>query len=265
VISDARIYQPTSLAEALCIRAEHPPAEPIHGGTDLMVEVNFGRRAPAAYLDLTRIPELSAWSDMTDRLVIGAGVTHTALMSPEIAAATSLAEAARTVGSPQIRNRGTLGGNLATASPAGDAIPPLRALDATVVLASTRGERRLPIGDFIVGPKQTNLAADELITAVEVPRRGAQTFMKIGQRNAMVIAVTSLAMAVDDVPGTVRVAYGSAGPVVGLVELPIDERADLPEAVAEACTPINDVRGTAAYRRHALRVLTTRALRRCFP
>ncbi len=167
-------------------------------------------------------------------------------------------------GSPQIRNRGTIGGNLGTASPAGDALPPLLVESAEIEVASVRGSRRLPLEDFLVGVKQNALADDELILAAHVTPSGApQTFMKIGPRNAMVIAVCSLAVVADRERGEVRAAFGSASPVVRLVAGSLDEVEEFPERVAAAASPIDDVRGTAAYRRHALRVLTRRALERC--
>ena len=169
------------------------------------------------------------------------------------------------MGSPQIRNRGTIGGNLGTASPAGDALPPLLVAGAEVEVASAaRGTRTLPLHQFLTGPKRNALAPDELIVAVHVPVSGAaQTFMKIGPRNAMVIAVCSLALEVDRERGELRAAFGSAGPVALLVVAPLAEKVDFPQQVADAASPIDDVRGTAAYRRHALRVLTARALERC--
>ncbi len=169
------------------------------------------------------------------------------------------------MGSPQIRNRGTIGGNLGTASPAGDALPPLLIERAEIEVASAdRGPRTLPLDEFLVGPKRNALAPDELIVAVHLgPSRTPQTFMKVGPRNAMVIAVCSLALAVDEERGELRAAFGSAGPVPKLVTAPLDERDGFAERVAEAASPIDDVRGTAAYRRHALRVLVDRAIDRC--
>jgi CO/xanthine dehydrogenase FAD-binding subunit len=165
------------------------------------------------------------------------------------------------VGGPQIRNRGTIGGNLGTASPAGDALPPLLVCSGAVKLASVRGEREVALQDFLVGPKRTVLAADELILGVSVDAgTSRQTFMKVGPRNAMVIAVVSLAVRVD---GELRAAFGSAGPVPTLVRAELAEADSFPLRVAEAASPIDDVRGTAAYRRHALRILTKRALERC--
>jgi CO/xanthine dehydrogenase FAD-binding subunit len=198
-------------------------------------------------------------------LRLAAGLTYTEAMDPELAARLpALAEASRTVGSPQIRNRGTIGGNLGTASPAGDALPPLLVEGAEIEVASVRGERRLPLEDFLVGPKRNALEPDELVVAVRLSPGGQpQTFMKVGPRNAMVIAVCSLALVADRERGELRAAYGSAGPVPALVVAPLEERDTFPELVAQAALPIDDVRGTAAYRRHALRVLTARAIERC--
>jgi CO/xanthine dehydrogenase FAD-binding subunit len=177
--------------------------------------------------------------------------------------APALAEAARTVGGPQIRNRGTIGGNLGTASPAGDALPPLLVSGSEVELASVRGTRRVELAQFLVGPKRNTLGRDELIVAVHVrPALGRQTFMKVGPRNAMVISVVSLALALDKEQGQLRAAFGSAGPVPLLVTAPLAERASFAERVAGAASPIDDVRGSAAYRLHALRVLVNRGLER---
>lgn len=247
------------------MRAERPDARAIRGGTDVMVEITFGGERPPAMLDLSEVTELGGWRRENGSLRVGAGMTYTEVLDGELAGVLpALAEASRTVGSPQIRNRGTIGGNLGTASPAGDALPPLLVGEAEVELASVRGSRRLPLADFLLGPKRSALAEDEIIAAVRVRRLGpAQTFMKIGPRNAMVIAVCSLAVAVDRGRGEVLAAFGSAGPVPGLVRLPLDDARLLAEAVQDACSPIDDVRGTAAYRRHALGVLARRGLERC--
>jgi len=259
------VLTPRSLDEALRLRAEVPGALPIEGGTDVMVDLNFDRRRPDALLNLNEVPELKGWSRDNGTLRLAAGLTYTEAMRDELAALLpALAEASRTVGSPQIRNRGTLGGNLGTASPAGDALPPLLVSEGEVEVASLRGERRIALTEFLVGPKRNALAEDELILGVRVrPADGAQTFMKVGPRNAMVIAVVSLALGVDRERGVVSAAFGSAGPVPGLVVAPLAEADSFPEQVAAAASPIDDVRGTAAYRRHALRVLAARALERC--
>lgn len=259
------VLTPRSLDEALRHKAEHPDAEPIQGGTDVMIELNFDRARPPVLLNLNEVGELRGWSRANGALRLGAGLTYTEAMSAPLAdELPALAEASRTVGSPQIRNRGTIGGNLGTASPAGDALPPLLVEGAEIEVASIRGGRRIPLGEFLLGPKRNGLADDELIVAARVEPSGEpQTFMKVGPRNAMVIAVVSLAVVADRRRGELRASFGSAGPVPGLVTCPLDEADALPDRVAEAASPIDDVRGTAAYRRHALRVLTKRALERC--
>jgi len=260
--------QPPTWREALEARAAHPDALPIWGGTDVMVELNFARKRPEALLDLTRVDELSRCSADDGWLKIGAGVSYTRVIDELGGELPGLAMASRTVGSPQIRNRGTIGGNLGSASPAGDALPPLFAGGAEIELASARGSRRVAIDDFVTGPKRNALGADELIAAVWMPRAaGPQQFAKVGTRNAMVIAVCSFALDL----GTGRTCIGSAGPTplrahdaeAFLAELDaLDEGAAtrFGELVASAASPIDDVRGTAAYRRHALAVLAKRTL-----
>jgi CO/xanthine dehydrogenase FAD-binding subunit len=259
------VLTPRSLADALRLRAEVPGAVPIQGGTDLMVDLNFDRRRPEALLNLNEVAELRGWARENGTLRLGSGLTYTEAMRGELAELLpALAEASRTVGSPQIRNRGTLGGNLGTASPAGDALPPLLVSGCEVEIASVRGERRLPLESFLVGPKRNALEPDELIVAVHVRAGGGrETFMKVGPRNAMVIAVVSLALRVDRERGQVEAAFGSAGPVPTRVSAGLDELDAFPQRVADAASPIDDVRGTAVYRRHALRVLAERAIERC--
>jgi CO/xanthine dehydrogenase FAD-binding subunit len=252
------VLTPRTLEEALRLKAERIEAVPIQGGTDLMVELNFDRARPEALLNLNEVSELRGWSREDGRIRLGAGLTYAEAMQTPLPA---LAEASRTVGGPQIRNRGTIGGNLGTSSPAGDALPPLLVCAAQVRVASVRGERVLPLQEFVTGVKRNALADDELILDVSVEAEpGRQTFMKVGPRNAMVISVVSLALRAD---GELRASFGSAGPVPGLVRAPLEDADSFPERVAAAATPIDDVRGTAAYRRHALRVLTKRALERC--
>jgi CO/xanthine dehydrogenase FAD-binding subunit len=259
------VLTPRTLEEAVRLKSERPDAVPIQGGTDLMVSLNFDAIRPDAILNLNEVVELRGFARENGTLRLGAGLTYTELLEEPLAGALpALAEASRTVGSPQIRNRGTIGGNLGTASPAGDALPPLLVEHAELELASARGVRRMPLSEFLVGPKRNALAEDELIVAAIVEPSGEpQTFMKVGPRNAMVIAVCSLALVGDRERGELRASFGSAGPVSGLVVAPLDEADGFPDLVAEAASPIDDVRGTAAYRRHALRVLTRRALERC--
>jgi CO/xanthine dehydrogenase FAD-binding subunit len=278
MIQAVQILAPDTWEQALALKAEHPDALPIAGGTDVMVELNFDRVRPEAMLDLTRVAELREWGAENGRLRVGAGVSYTRIIDELGDRLPSLAVASRTVGSPQIRNRGTVGGNLGTASPAGDALPPLYVADAEVELASVEGTRRVPIGEFVTGPKRTCAREDELIAAFVVPAAGgAQQFAKIGTRNAMVIAVCSVALAISPERRAVRVCLGSAGPtplrapdaeefIAGAIEW--DSLAPLADAqlvrfgelVAAAAQPIDDVRGSAAYRRHALAVLGRRAL-----
>ena len=268
----------TTLSEALAAKREHPDALPIAGGTDLMVELNFRKRRPAQLLDLNPVAELRGFSVADGILRLGAGVTHTQIVHELAELAPALAQAARTVGSPQIRNRGTVGGNLATASPAGDLLPPLIACEATVELATASGRRRLPVAEFCTGPKRSVLAPDELIVSLDVPlAAGPQEFAKVGTRNAMVIAVCSLCLSLDLERRLVAAAIGSAAPTVrrapeaeefAAAELdwdgasPLDRRVAtrFGELVAASASPIDDVRGTAAYRRHALSVLAARTL-----
>jgi CO/xanthine dehydrogenase FAD-binding subunit len=255
------VLTPHTLDEALRAKAGHPDAWPIQGGTDVMVALNFDRGRPATLLNLNEVEELRGWSRDNGALRLGSGLTYAEIEHGELKdVLPALAEASRTVGSPQIRNRGTIGGNLGTSSPAGDALPPLLVEDAEVECMSVRGMRRIPLGEFVTGVKRNVLEPDELITAVWLtPSNAPQTFMKIGPRNAMVIAVVSLAVSAGD---ELRASFGSASPRPVLVTAPRDEADSFAERVAATASPIDDVRGTESYRRHALQVLTTRALKR---
>ena len=207
------LLQPLTWSEALEAKAEHPEAMPLWGGTDVMVELNFGRSRPETIVDLTRVRELADHGHEDGRIRVGAGVSYTRAIAELGDALPGLAIASRTVGSPQIRNRGTIGGNLGSSSPAGDALPPLYASRAEVEVASTRGTRRIAVEDFITGPKRNVLEPDELIAAfVVAPAKGGQQFSKMGPRNAMVIAVCSFAVAIDDEARTVGTCLGSAAP-----------------------------------------------------
>src|ERR687895_326561 len=168
------VLTPRSLEEALRLKSEHPGAVPIQGGTDLMVALNFDATRPDAILNLNEVAELRGFARENGTLRLGASLTYTELLEEPLAGAfPALAEASRTVGSPQIRNRGTIGGNLGTASPAGDALPPLLVENAELELASVRGTRRLPLTEFLLGPKRNALAEDELVVAAIVEPSGA--------------------------------------------------------------------------------------------
>ena len=261
--------------------SSRPDQTILAGGTDLLVEINFGRQRPTHIVAIDRVEELKDLS-RNGRIRMGALVTYTRMLENDVGSV-ALQEAARPIGSPQIRNVATIGGNLGTVSPAGDTLPVLAALEATVVLRSKKGERRVPFVDFMTGPKKSVRRPDELIVAAEWDDAGpAQTFMKVGTRNAMVIAVAGLALVVDRERRRVGVGLGSCGPTIirateaerfaaGLFEEagwdrphpPSDAAAkEFGRLAAGAAKPIDDVRGTAAYRRHVLAVMGARALAR---
>ncbi|MEW9527929.1 xanthine dehydrogenase family protein subunit M [Microbispora sp. NPDC049125] len=270
--------RPASWADALELKAARPEATPIQGGTDVMVEINLDKGRPSALLDLTPVAELAEWSREGGTLRIGAGVTYTRVIAELGAWLPGLAQASRTVGSPQIRNRGTVAGNLGAASPAGDSHPPLLASGALVEAESVRGARLIPITEFYTGVKRNALEPDELIRAVRVPvATGPQYFSKIGPRNAMVIAVCSFGIALHPAERRAGTGIGSAAPTpraapaaeeLLAAELDWEGRSALDpalarrfgELVAGAAAPIDDVRGRAAYRLHALAVMARRTL-----
>lgn len=278
--------QPASWAEALEARAAHPEALAVAGGTDVLVEINFDRVHPDSLLDLNRVAELRTWGREGGQIRIGSGLTYHQVISDLAEDLPGLAMASRSVGSPPIRNRGTIGGNLGSASPAGDCHPPLLACGAEVEVASTSSSRTIPVSEFFVGPKRSVLAEDELIAAIWVPRAtGPQVFSKVGTRNAMVIAGCSFALALHPPGKRVGTGIGSAGPVplqASAAERFLeghleetgswDSKADLAqsvllrfgELVAEAARPIDDVRASAAYRLRALEVLGRRTLSWCW-
>lgn len=270
--------QPHSWAEALDAKAAHPRAVPIAGGTDLMVELNFDKHRPEALLDLNRVAELAQWWTEDGRVRLGAGVTYARVTDELGGMLPGLAMASRTIGSPQIRNRGTVGGNLGTASPAGDSHPALLAAEAEVEIGSVRGVRRVPVERFYTGVKRNVLEPDELIAAIWIlPPSGPQQFSKIGTRNAMVISVAAFGLALHPDRRTVGTGIGSAAPTPRravdaerflAAELDWDRRGTLEpslarefgERVRAAAAPIDDVRGSAAYRLHSLSVMARRTL-----
>ena len=258
----------TDVAEAIAAKADNPDAEFLAGGTDLMVEVNLAAHRPASVIGLRRVDEIQ---EIT-RSRIGAGVTWARL---EQAPHRALAQAARAVGSPQIRAAGTVGGNVGTASPAGDALAWIAALDGGIEVASRdRGRRVVPWDEFFIGVKQTSLAADEMITAVVLPDDVApvQEFAKVGARNAMVISTVSCVVA--NTTTGYRVALGSVAPTpmraFRAEEMINTEASPSPAAIAEfgrivatEVRPITDHRSTETYRRHCAGVLARRLLERC--
>ncbi len=227
---------------------------PIAGATDLYVALNFGTLAPRKFVDLWPLDELRHISMRDDTLVIGALATYTdAIQSPIVGRhLPMLVEAARLVGGPQIQNRGTIGGNVANASPAGDSLPVFAAADASVVLRSAGSERRVAFRDFYTGYRASVMQPDELIVAIEVPRvDGTQWFRKVGTRAAQAISKVVVAAVRGEAP---RVAFGSVGPTVVRAweaerllssGLSID---DAVSALANDIAPIDDIRSTADYR-----------------
>lgn len=271
------VFIPTTLAEATQLLSNNPDAHLLTGGTDMMVEVNFNHRHPETVIALRNIPEFQQWSvDTASGLVhIGSSVPYATMEHGDLAKALpALAEAARTVGSPQIRAAGSIGGNLGTCSPAGDSLPVLSALDAVVHLQSEKTTRSVSFAEFMVGPKRNSRQPNEIITGVTIPlTNGWQGYAKVGVRNAMVISVASVCLAIHD--GKVRVALGSVGPTIirciesetwinsiGLENVNQTIAQEFGERVRAESRPIDDHRSTAEYRRHAVGVLAARLLLR---
>lgn len=271
------VFIPSSIAEATLLLSKHPDAHLLAGGTDMMVEVNFNHRHPKTVISLRKIPEFQQWNvdQITGLVHIGSSVPYATMEHGDLAQALpALAEAARTVGSPQIRAAGSLGGNLGTCSPAGDSLPVLSALEAMVHLQSETSRRSIPFSEFMVGPKKNSRQANEIIAGVSIPiTNGWQGYAKVGVRNAMVISVASVCLAIHD--DKVRVSLGSVGPTIirctesenwinsiGLANVDNALAKEFGAHVRAESRPIDDHRSTAEYRRHAVGVLATRLLLR---
>jgi len=278
--------QPASRAEALVVLAElGEKSALIAGGTDLATSISSGRRRPPVLVDLCRADDLryvgaEPGEGSGERAELGALVTHGMLANGELAFETPavLSAACRTVGAPQVRARGTIGGNLANASPAADGSVALVSLGASAVIESESGGRReVPLPEFFEGPGQTVLRPDELVTGVTFDSPSSESrsvYKKAGQRNALAIAVASVALVFEPGAGTVRIALGSVAPTPvrateaedlfasgwaneasrgGLVR-------EVASAAARAASPIDDIRASAWYRTVLVEVLTRRAL-----
>lgn len=271
------VFIPSSLTEATQLLSKNPDAHLLTGGTDMMVEVNFNHRHPDTVIALRNIPEFQRWNiDTASGLVhIGSSVPYATMEHGDLAKALpALAEAARTVGSPQIRAAGSIGGNLGTCSPAGDSLPVLAALEAVVHLQSESSRRSVSFAEFMVGPKRNSRLPNEIITGVSIPiTNGWQGYAKVGVRNAMVISVASVCLAIHD--NKVRVALGSVGPTIirctesenwinsiGLANIDHSLAQEFADHVRAESRPIDDHRSTAEYRRHAVGVLAARLLLR---
>lgn len=268
--------RPRTADELLQARASHPEWPLVAGGTDLMVPANFGRSRPPGLVDLTDVGELAELEVSAEGVRIGSGVTFARLEHDRRPQLAGLATAARAVASPQIRSTATVGGNIGTASPAGDAHPMLVAADGVLELRSVRGRREVPYLDYFLAPGRSVLEPDEVVWSVWLPSsaRSSQHFSKVGTRNAMVISVAAVGLVVDWERRTVGVGLGSVGPrplrareaelylAEQLWESPgatpdVDRFAEL---VSAAATPIDDLRGTADYRRHVVGVMAGRTL-----
>ncbi|GAB4244545.1 MAG: xanthine dehydrogenase family protein subunit M [Thermoleophilia bacterium] len=275
----------TNLAEALALLEERgAQAIPLAGGTDLMPGIRAGRFEHGTIVDISRVAELREMSFSGGSATVGSLVTAAELASSRHVADVlpCLAAAARSLGSPQVRNRATIGGNVVNASPAADLLLALTALRADVLLASRRGERTLPLDEFMLGPGLTRRASDELVLGFRIPLRpgGRAVFAKVGLRRALACAVINVAVAVVPSPDgrscvEASIGLGAVAPTClrarRAEELLVGPEVDaqvisaVALAASQEATPISDVRGSAAYRRHLTRVHTERALRELFP
>ena len=272
------------LTTALTALREHGDARLIQGGTDLMVEINFNHVKPTTMISLRDIKSLRMIrTDIPGIMSIGSGVPYSVIEGePVLTAVPALAQAARTVGSPQIRAAGSLGGNLGTCSPAGDTLPVMFALDASIHLSTIDSSRVVSIHDFMTGVKRSVRQHDEIITAIDFPIiNGWQGYSKVGVRNAMVISVASACLVADHENADVRIALGSVGPTIIRCRsaeswlkttldlstrstISLDVANEFGRRAAEESSPIDDHRSTAQYRRHAISVLVSRLLRKAY-
>lgn len=273
------------LNTALAALREHHDARLIQGGTDLMVEINFNHVKPTTMISLRDIASLrTIRRDQTGTLSIGSGVPYSVIEGePVLSEIPALAQAARTVGSPQIRAAGSLGGNLGTCSPAGDTLPVMFALDAMIHLNTLDSTRVVSIHDFMTGVKRSVRQQDEIITSIDFPIiNGWQGYSKVGVRNAMVISVASACLVADHENANVRIALGSVGPTIircreaeawlktsqdlsAGQSISLDVANEFGRRAAGESSPIDDHRSTAQYRRHAISVLASRLLRKAYP
>jgi CO/xanthine dehydrogenase FAD-binding subunit len=272
------------LTTALAALREHADARLIQGGTDLMVEINFNHVKPTTMVSLRDIEVLrTIQTDSQGIMSIGSGVPYSIIEGePVLTAIPALAQAARTVGSPQIRAAGSLGGNLGTCSPAGDTLPVMFALDAMIHLKTLDSHRVVSIHEFMTGVKRSVRQHDEVITSIDFPIvRGWQGYSKVGVRNAMVISVASACLVADHDKANVRLALGSVGPTIIRCReaeawlassqdltagqtISLDVANEFGKRAAAESSPIDDHRSTAEYRRHAISVLASRLLRKAY-
>jgi xanthine dehydrogenase small subunit len=267
LISNRTLLEPKSLADAVRMLRDEGPLVPMAGCTDLYVGLNFGTLGATRFLNVWRLSELRSLGMRGDVLSIGALSTYTDLIRSALVRrrVPMLCAAAREVGGVQIQNRGTIGGNVANASPAGDTLPVLAAAEATVVLLSAAGERRVPFTAFYTGYRQSVMRQDELVAALEIPSiHGRQWFRKVGTRAAQSISKVVMAAVAPRTGEPPRVAFGSLAPTV--VRLPRTEAAlgrgariaEAQRTLLDEIAPIDDVRSTAEYRRRVAANLLAR-------
>jgi CO/xanthine dehydrogenase FAD-binding subunit len=275
------VFSPTSVDQLIDLLSEHPNANLLAGGTDFMVEVNLHGRHPQTVINLRRVEELHEWSyrHTQQTVTIGSAVPYSVMETGKIAELIpALAQAARTVGSPQIRAAGTLGGNLGTCSPAGDSLPVLSALNAVIHLIGPQGTRDVPWEEFMLGVKKNALGSGEFVHSITVPViQGWQGYAKVGTRNAMVISTASACLVRDTEEGLISIALGSVGPTIircsqaekwlrkntslrAGAQINADLALEFGRRVSDEATPIDDHRSTAAYRRHCVAILAQRLL-----
>jgi xanthine dehydrogenase FAD-binding subunit len=275
---DTPLFSPATLDDFFDLRWEYPEARLLAGGTDLLVRLKDSLSWPVL-IDISGLQELQGISANGNAITIGALTTYTELLSSDILKqhASVLLQAAQLVGSPQIRNRGTIGGNIANGSPAGDTLPPLYVLQASVVTAGSKGSRKIPIEDFFIGPGKTVLLRNEIIVSIHIPivQNNKQIFLRLGQRKALAISKVSIAVSAKmgtKIIENIRIALGSVGPTVirankteellkGAALTDANTQAAACEAVETEAVPISDIRSDAEYRRRMCGVLLKSALR----
>jgi len=280
MLPEFELYTPHSLQEALQLLDKNAPsAFPIAGGTNLTVDMRSGRHRPKVLVAIDRLPELKGvWRDDNGNVAIGSGTCIADLLNEPLLSqyAPALVQAARLFANPLIRNRATIGGNLGDASPAADSAPPLLIADAEVELASQGGNRRVPLAEFFIGVRKTQLKPGELIKAVYFPIMPAQCksgYYKLGLRKADAISVISVAVMLEGQKGRcsrARIALGSVAPVPpralaaedALKGQPISDTllSEAARLAAESASPISDLRASAEYRRRMVAVLVKRLL-----
>ncbi len=271
-----------SINEALDTKQKRPSSRFISGGTEVIADQNLGLLEPEGYISLRRIKELHTIEPKSDGLYIGAGVVVAQLLDDKaMAQVILLKKAARAFGTRQVRNRATVGGNIASGLPDRTLLPCLLALEATVHLQSAKGKRSLPIKDFLIEPGKTAISKDEILTGTTVPYvKGFQEYYMVGPRNAQFFVTACLALVVDEANKNVRLGLGNAGPTamrakeaeeyannaIDWKKQTVDETIAIKfgEIAAENCSPVSDAAASAAYRRHAIKVMSKRILLRAF-